>query len=105
MVDELASGNMPHSAQLLRDRFPLWRSPQVDAKLEKVSEHMVECAAGGLLGDFMAVRRQLLLWLGAMAAAAAAAAAAQLDQHLRQNLSNTTPNHEPWLGQHARVLV
>jgi hypothetical protein len=63
LVDELAPGNMPHSAQLLRDPFPLWKPPQVDAKLEKVSGHRVECVAGVLLGDFMAVRRQLLLWL------------------------------------------
>ena len=38
LVDELAPGNMPHSAQLLRDPFPLWKPPQTDAKLEKVRE-------------------------------------------------------------------
>lgn len=37
MVDELAPGNMPHSAALLKDPYPLWKPPKPQDKLEKVN--------------------------------------------------------------------
>ena len=36
MVDELAPGNMQHSAALLKDPFPLWKPPRPDSKLNQV---------------------------------------------------------------------
>lgn len=36
LVDELAPGNMPHTATFLKDPFPLWKPPRPEAKLEKV---------------------------------------------------------------------
>jgi len=36
LVDELSPGNMPHSASLQKDPFPLWKPPQPDSKLEQV---------------------------------------------------------------------
>lgn len=36
MVDELAPGNMPHSAKLLRDPYPQWKPPKTDDQLDKV---------------------------------------------------------------------
>jgi hypothetical protein len=46
MVDELAPGNMPHSAQLVRDPFPLWKPPTTDAKLKKVRTGRSDTSCG-----------------------------------------------------------
>lgn len=46
LVDELAPGNMPHSAALLRDPFPLWKPPKPEAKLQKVRGE--GCGVAGL---------------------------------------------------------
>jgi hypothetical protein len=50
MVDELAAGNMPHSAQLVKDPFPLWKPPTPDTKLEKV-RWLLRALAVSMLAD------------------------------------------------------
>jgi hypothetical protein len=46
MVDELAPGNMPSSARLIRDPFPLWKPPATDTKLDKVCTGQCALAHG-----------------------------------------------------------
>lgn len=42
LVDELAPGNMAHSAKVVRDPFPLWKPPKPDTQLEKVCHAVVD---------------------------------------------------------------